>query len=574
MTKVAVICDGRTMGIIRPAIFLLSALLLAACGSVTPATVSAPTAILLPASQKPARSPTPLYATPTSLPTATRTYTPLPPTATADENAQPSSPSSERLGDIYNFFPVEIYGLNIVKTASGTVASAGTAEERVLIDSTIGMAMFDLFWQEGELDFTLIRPDGSIIDPEVAEADRMIEFSSDTVYKFYRVDAPQDGEWTLHIKGISTPPEGEKYAISVSSDDAMIFYGTTDKPEYSLGSPIKLTVGLEDSFLDVGPTWSFGAKMQVVAQDSAGHVTSFDLLDDGRHFDGEADDGIYANIFTNTSVAGSYNFFLNISGLNRRHEMPFTREFTLSTTVTEAPETYIFMDGFDSSYLSAWSSSQTDGGDLSVDELLIFGSRFGMQSLVDDGTPIYVQDDSPEKEPQYYAGFVFDPNSVVMSDGSSHAIFSTGQASGPAPVKIALGWVNGAYVLQAGVYDEESGYKVSPLVSINENVHSIEIYWQAASEVGASDGQFSFWVDSVEYANLTNINNATQRVEYVRLGAVSGVDSSTSGSIHFDDFVSRHQRPEILLGESDLFVYSQSQVMAGGEVKMLDDFLD
>lgn len=73
--------------------------------------------------------------------------------------------------------------------------------------------------------------------------------------------------------------------------------------------------------------------MQVTVEDPAQNQYSFDLYEDGRHGDGKADNGVYANAFGNTLTAGTYNFYVQISGVNDSNGLPFTREYFLSTVV-------------------------------------------------------------------------------------------------------------------------------------------------------------------------------------------------------------------------------------------------
>ena len=89
---------------------------------------------------------------------------------------------------------------------------------------------------------------------------------------------------------------------------------------------------------------------------------------------------------------------------------------TPTVTVTPTPTatssgTLIFADGFESGDFSAWDSSTTDGGDLSVTTGAAMVGTYGMQAEIDDNNAIYVTDDSPNGETEYVVRFYFDPNS-------------------------------------------------------------------------------------------------------------------------------------------------------------------
>jgi hypothetical protein len=423
------------------------------------------------------------------------------------------------------------------------VAPGGTVEEQVWIDSTIGQATFALSWPGSDLDLVLVRPDESIVDPAVAETDPLITFVSGTTYEFYQVDAPQDGEWTLRIHGTSTPPEGEEYSISVFASDAMIFSVEADQTEYPQGSPIKITASIEDSFLDVVEhQYILGVTMQVAVEDPALNSYTFELYDDGLHGDGGADDGIYASTFTNTSLVGSYNFDLSVSGANLRDGQPFTREYSFSTLVIEAPQGLIFADGFESGDLSAWSEVVTDEDDLSVTAQAAMAGANGMQAQIDDITAIFVRDNTPDLETTYQASFTFDPNSVAMESGESFSFFLAYSPQGEialSAVKLILGFDGENYYLRAGVMDDEGWYAyLTPPTTVSDEPHTVAVEWQAASTEGANDGRFAFSIDGAPIADYSDIDNDTNRIDFALLGTIGGIDAGTSGIAYFDDFSS------------------------------------
>jgi len=59
--------------------------------------------------------------------------------------------------------------------------------------------------------------------------------------------------------------------------------------------------------------------------------------------------------------------------------------------------------------------------------------------------------------------------------------------------------------------------------------------------VGANNGSLTLWIDNVQRANLTAVDNDTRRLDRVQWGAVEGVDSGTRGTYYFDAFESRRQ---------------------------------
>jgi len=241
------------------------------------------------------------------------------------------APPGFRLQRIFLEFVGSVYGEDVVGTIPGSVPSRAVAEEKIPVDSTIGSMTFSLFWPGSDLDLTLVQPDGRIIDPSVAKANPNISFTSGGTYKFYKVYNPQAGEWTIRIYGKSTPADGEAYFIAVSAMSSMNASIKFDKAEYFAGDPVKIEARIEDTFIDFAePNYVLGAAIKVTVEDPYLNQHSFELYDDGLHGDGEANDGVYANIFPSTSLMGNYNFTVQVSGANNRDGRPFTREYAFS----------------------------------------------------------------------------------------------------------------------------------------------------------------------------------------------------------------------------------------------------
>ena len=141
----------------------------------------------------------------------------------------------------------------------------------------------------------------------------------------------------MRIFGKSTDFSGEDFIASVSAMDSMIISVNVDETEYFTGDPIILTASVEDSSLidPLGADHVHNLAVQATVVDPDTNTFIFALYDDGMHEDGNPDDGVYANVFADTNLDGSYNFNVQISGNNIRYSQPFTREYSLSTVVAE-----------------------------------------------------------------------------------------------------------------------------------------------------------------------------------------------------------------------------------------------
>jgi hypothetical protein len=200
----------------------------------------------------------------------------------------------------------------------------------------------------------------------------------------------------------------------------------------------------------------------------------------------------------------------------------------------------IFADGFESGDLSAWSANEADAGDLSVTTVAALEGDHGLQAEINDNTPIYVVDDTPNAEARYRARFYFDPNSIQMTDGNSFYLFSGYSGSTIDVLRVELQIFNGTYQFRAALRDDSNIWTNSDWIDLEDAPHWIELSWSAAS-LGENDGSLALWMDEVQEANLTGIDNDTRQIDEIRVGAVDEIDTGTRGTLYFDAFESRRQ---------------------------------
>jgi hypothetical protein len=200
----------------------------------------------------------------------------------------------------------------------------------------------------------------------------------------------------------------------------------------------------------------------------------------------------------------------------------------------------IFSDDFESGNFNAWSGKKTDFGDLAVTATAALEGARGMRVRIDDNTPICVIDDSPSSENSYKAKFLFSPNSISMANGDSHTIF-IGQdlrTSYVAALRVEFRKVASGYQLRSGTRKDDLTWINTAWFAISDQSHEIEVEWDASQSAGVNNGQLTFSIDGIQKDNLTSIDNDTFRIDRVRLGAVSGIDTTTSGVYFFDLFES------------------------------------
>jgi hypothetical protein len=203
----------------------------------------------------------------------------------------------------------------------------------------------------------------------------------------------------------------------------------------------------------------------------------------------------------------------------------------------------IFADGFDSGTLSRWSSTSIGGGDLSVvPEAAMPRSFAGLQAIVNDRTPLYVQDDTPNSESRYRVRFYVNTNDFDPGESAGHfrARLFLAQGSGVRLATIVLKRQLGAYSVEARVRQDSGARVDTGFFPLNPGAHHLEFDWQRSTAPGASNGSFELWIDGVSAAILPGLDNDQAAVEQGRMGALS-LKAGVSGSLFFDQFESRRR---------------------------------
>ncbi len=197
-------------------------------------------------------------------------------------------------------------------------------------------------------------------------------------------------------------------------------------------------------------------------------------------------------------------------------------------TVTQSAVTdLIFADGFESGSSTAWNGRANSASIYVASSAALVGS-WGMGVNINSNTSTYVVDDRPSAEPRYRARFYFDPNSVRMGSSDSHYILIGYTGSSTAVVRVEMRLSSGSYQLRGAFVNNSSTWTASSWFAISDAPHYIEIDWLAATAAGAKNGGLTLWIDGVQKARFTTGDNNTRRIDRIRLGAASGIDSGTA----------------------------------------------
>ena len=204
----------------------------------------------------------------------------------------------------------------------------------------------------------------------------------------------------------------------------------------------------------------------------------------------------------------------------------------------------IHADSFESGNLSAWSGSNTDSGDLTVDaSAAMAGTTLGLLGNVNDKTSLFVEDDSPEDENRYRARFYVDPTGFDPGELANQRrmrlliVFEEGPNRRVAT--IVLRRLEGQYAIRGRVREDDNSQVDTAFFDITADAsHVIEVDWLRASGPDANDGHFSLAIDGSVVATLPGLDNSRSSVDFARLGALT-LKGAANGPIKWDHYDSR-----------------------------------
>jgi hypothetical protein len=172
------------------------------------------------------------------------------------------------------------------------------------------------------------------------------------------------------------------------------------------------------------------------------------------------------------------------------------------------------------------------------------GGSFSLVAWVSAPGGSYVQDDTPDGEPEYHARFYFDPNGFDPGEDEGHFRTRVFLGFQGAPSRrlmaVVLRRQGGVYSLRGRARLDDNSQADTAFVPITDEPHAVEVAWRRSSGPDANDGWFEMWIDGESAGRLSGLDNGAGGVDFVRLGALS-VKSGASGSMYFDQFESRRE---------------------------------
>lgn len=327
------------------------------------------------------------------------------------------------------FFTIqgEISNQERLNSFESALAAPGVEAFPFTFGDDLSTGTVTLLWDDpqADLDLTLLRPDGTVIDAQTWTTEPGVDRVAGPAIEYFTVDPATTGTWTARVTAASG---AASYALLFSGTSATQLDVAFDRTEYPLDENVVVRATLTDDGAPLtgatvtatvlAPTQAAaqdalraraahrapgageatpsgrapnasaardgsgltpqpvdGAKQYVSADGTLYYATSpLRLYDDGDHLDGAANDGVYGNFYAQTQNAGTYSFTVRAEATTATGA-PLVREATRAVVVMPAPEAVcpgtLRIDAFDADTPGDPDTEESvdvlnDGADLAV----------------------------------------------------------------------------------------------------------------------------------------------------------------------------------------------------------------
>lgn len=181
---------------------------------------------------------------------------------------------------------------------------------------------------------------------------------------------------------------------------------------------------------------------------------------------------------------------------------------------------------------------------LAVNNSAAIDGSFGMEITWTPAstTKAYVEDASPNAETHYVFRYRFDPNEIIMDTNKRYKQFTafreTPSQYRAVTVVYRKNGTDNFMLVKSHENPASSAWQKTAWFTIPEGPSVLEVDWTRSSGPGAADGEMRVWLDGTLIETVPNLDNDEVHVDFVRWGAVGGVDLNTDGTQYFDLFES------------------------------------
>jgi len=232
----------------------------------------------------------------------------------------------------------------IAPSTFGTLTTGQSITRSIWLEGGGGVMLFARLEEDSALEFSLVAPDGTIVDRNRADADPNILAKIEENAALFFILEAQAGEWQMVVEAINTPTDGAKYMTGAVYESSMEETIHIDRGLYRPGESGTLTVNLANvsGATTVNATIGDGASAQTIILTGNG--------------------GIYTGNFAVPDEPGYHGLSVKMSG-TMTNGTPFEQE---RRNIFPVASNTFSLGGVSSDFLQLASNSKTLTPDLVV----------------------------------------------------------------------------------------------------------------------------------------------------------------------------------------------------------------
>ena len=250
--------------------------------------------------------------------------------------------------NVFNTIQNEISGVQTVSQNKNSFTGSQTYEYNVFVDESIFEQRVTLIWDNinQNLTFEMITPDNQVINENNWTGFDGLNFVSGPGIKYFTFTWPELGKWKAKITSNATYGTSDFGLVQTAYSDLKMEV-SFDKNLYYRFEPINIsadlskksnplfavTILVEVETPSIKETTvikkikKYKEKNKIVSENTLKDIQAtcigmdnkrgketLLLYDDGKHGDGELNDGVYGNYFRNTAFEGTYSFYISAFG--------------------------------------------------------------------------------------------------------------------------------------------------------------------------------------------------------------------------------------------------------------------
>jgi pimeloyl-ACP methyl ester carboxylesterase len=206
----------------------------------------------------------------------------------------------------------------MVMTLADYVEPSQSQTHQISVPGDLGDTSFVVYWLDADenepiLGVTLRRPNEQLVNPGDSDVLGDISVTGDgfldVLLQGFVMSAPEAGQWSVTVEGLSVPEDGWPYVVVLMPDSNVVLGAGTAEPDLLQGQPQLITATLFDDGAAIP-----AASVSAVVSTPAGTEEPVVLQDNGSGGDDVAGDLIYSGTFASAADCGDYSVLVTATG--------------------------------------------------------------------------------------------------------------------------------------------------------------------------------------------------------------------------------------------------------------------